>query len=95
MILNEIFINMNEEVEHFKGLTYKMTSATKSLNMLKIDCQDNIIPSCTTKYKSFDFLCFININKTFLIKTKITENKGGIHRKAHVSSLLIDLVSYK
>ena len=38
MNLNEIFINMNEEVEQFNGYTYKMTSATKSPNMLKIDC---------------------------------------------------------
>ena len=71
-------------------------SATKSPNMLKWHpmIARTISYHPVLQNMSFDFLCLMNINKTFGIKSKITENEGGIHRKSHVSPLLIDLVSY-
>ena len=47
----------------------------KGVYIIRTCFPDDIIPSCTTKYKSF--LCFININKTYLINFE-DENYGKL-----------------
>ena len=49
----------------------------------------NIIPSCTTVFKSFDLL-----TKPFEFSEKIRKNNGGRCRKTHISWLPKDLKSY-
>ena len=63
MNFNENLRNLREKVKNLYGLTYKMTciSAIKSpivLKMVSNGGYGNIIPaaSCTTVFKSFDFL---------------------------------------
>ena len=62
-------------------------SAIKSpivLKMVSSGGYGNIIPSCTTVFKSFDFL-FEGFNKTFEFSEKIRKNNGGICGKTDIS----------
>ena len=61
MNFNENLRNLREKVKNLYGYTYKMTciSAIKSPivpKMISNGGYGNIIPSCTTVFKSFDFL---------------------------------------